>query len=162
MTHSPLTNKQSGAIVVRRGPKVVARAAPMKSSLQGTQGMARFVRSVLRTAGLDVQTCTQISDLLHAAQAKPSNPLAVWRRLKLDTVGTVTLRSRKLRWWLLTLDLEAQANPRLQTSNVSFRVATKWDMYRGQIRNKKRVHLGSATEARIHYSVNYNLPEIEG
>lgn len=74
----------------------------------------------------------------------------------------MTLRSRKLRWWLLTLDLEAQGNPRLQTSNLSFRVATKWDMYRGQIRNKKRVPLGSGAEARIHYSVNYNLPEIEG
>lgn len=136
----------------------------MKSFLwgKGTQGMARFVRTGRRTTGLDAQTFPHMSDFLHLTQAKPSNPLAVWRRLKLDTVGTVTLRSRKLRWWLLTLDLEAQANPRLQTSNVSFRVATKWDMYRGQIRNKKRVHLGSATEARIHYSVNYNLPEIEG
>ncbi|KFM25418.1 hypothetical protein F751_5959 [Auxenochlorella protothecoides] len=103
-------------------------------------------------------TNTQASALV----VKPVSPGAPWRRLRLDSEGTVTLRSRKLQWWLLTLDLEGHANPLRRTSNLSFRVATKWDMYRGQIRNKKRVALGSGSEARVHYTVNYNLPEIEG
>ena len=42
------------------------------------------------------------------------------------------------------------------------RVATKWDISRGQWRNKRRVALGDGTEARVHWAVNYNLPEIEG
>lgn len=54
-------------------------------------------------------------------QVKPVSPGAPWRRLRLDSEGTVTLRSRKLQWWLLTLDLEGHANPLRRTSNLSFR-----------------------------------------
>lgn len=74
----------------------------------------------------------------------------------------VTLRSRKLRWWVFTLDLEGHANPLTRSTTMSFRVATKWDMARGQIKNKKRIPLGDAAEARVHWAINYDLPEIEG
>ena len=45
---------------------------------------------------------------------------------------------------------------------MSFRVATKWDVARGQIRNKRRLALGPGAEGRVHWAINYHLPEIEG
>ena len=80
----------------------------------------------------------------------------------MDTSGEVALRSRKLCWWVFTLDLEAHVNPSTRSSHASFRVATKWDVERGSFRNKRRVTLGDATEGRVHWSVNYNLPEVAG
>jgi hypothetical protein len=85
-----------------------------------------------------------------------------WRRLRVTTSGNVTLRSRKLQWWVITLDLEGVSNPLLCTSSASFRVATKWDLSRGEYRNKRKMQLGDATEGRVHWHVNYNLPEVEG
>jgi hypothetical protein len=76
--------------------------------------------------------------------------------------GEVALRSRKLRWWVFALDLEGHVNPLTRTTNASFRLGTKWDAARGELRNKRRVALGDATEARVHWSVNYNLPELAG
>jgi len=80
----------------------------------------------------------------------------------METNGTVALRSRKLRWWLFTLDVQAGVNPVRRTTDASFRVATKWDVARGEYHNKKRVAMGDATEGRVHWSVNYNLPEVAG
>lgn len=80
----------------------------------------------------------------------------------MDSNGNLAVRSRKLHWWVLTLDLEGSVNPLQKTTAGSFRVATKWDIVRGEYRNKKAWSLGDATEGRIHWSVNYNLPEVAG
>lgn len=50
----------------------------------------------------------------------------------------------------------------LCSTNLGFRVATKWDVARGQIRNKRRVAMGPGAEARVHWALSYHLPEIEG
>jgi hypothetical protein len=95
-------------------------------------------------------------------QVKPISEESWWRRLRVSTAGNITLRSRKLQWWVITLDLEGVANPIHRTSSASFRVATKWDLSRGEYRNKRKMQLGDATEGRVHWHVNYNLPEVEG
>ena len=93
---------------------------------------------------------------------KPTNKKQWWRRLRIETTGDITVRSRKLSWWVFTLDLHGMANPRHGTSDLSFRVATKWDLSRGEIKNKRNMALGEATEGRLHWNLNYNLPELEG
>lgn len=93
---------------------------------------------------------------------KPKERKHWWRRLRVDTTGDVQLRSRKLTWWLFTLDLHGVVNPMHKTSDVSFRIATKWDLSRGEIKNKRQIALGEATEGRLHWNVNYNLPEVAG
>jgi hypothetical protein len=93
---------------------------------------------------------------------KPVDRMQRWRRLRLDSSGDITVRSRKLRWWVFTLDLQGTVNPLRRTSDASFRLATKWDLARGQYHNKRRVNLGEATEGRVHWGVNYNLPEVAG
>jgi hypothetical protein len=122
----------------------------------------RYINSTIHLAQ-QIRT-SQISRVYNHAtpQAKPADRSAWWRRARLDRDGTLTLRSRQLRWWLLTLGLEAHANPRTRTANLSYRVATKWDVSKGEYRNKRRAGLGDAAEARAHWSVNYNLPEVAG
>lgn len=95
-------------------------------------------------------------------QVKPVDKSSWWRRLRVDSSGNLAIRSHKLHWWVLTLDLEGSINPIQKTTAGSFRVATKWDIVRGEYRNKKAFRLGDATEGRIHWSVNYNLPEVAG
>jgi hypothetical protein len=97
-----------------------------------------------------------------SVQAKPADRSAWWRRARLERDGTLTVRSRKLQWWLLTLGLEAHANPRTRTANLSYRVATKWDVSKGEYRNKRRAALGEAAEARAHWWVDYKVPEVAG
>lgn len=41
-------------------------------------------------------------------------------------------------------------------------MATKWDVARGEYRNKKRFELGEEAEARAHWTISYSLPAIEG
>lgn len=41
-------------------------------------------------------------------------------------------------------------------------VATKWDVTKGEYRNKRRLELGPKAEARAHWSISYSLPAIEG
>lgn len=45
----------------------------------------------------------------------------MWRRLRVDNSGTLTLRSRKLHWWLFTLDIIGHANPFSRTFDLSYR-----------------------------------------
>lgn len=54
-------------------------------------------------------------------QVKPVSLQAPWRRLRVDDTGTVQLRSKKLQWWLLTLDMEGHVNPRTRTSSLNWR-----------------------------------------
>lgn len=54
-------------------------------------------------------------------QIKPSGGDPVWRRLRVDNSGMLTLRSRKLSWWLFTLDLTAHANPLTRSFDFSYR-----------------------------------------
>lgn len=63
---------------------------------------------------------------------------------------------------MFTVDLQAGWNALDRTTDASFRVATKWDLTRGQYHNKKKVALGDATEGRVHWCVNYSLPELAG
>ncbi|PRW20457.1 hypothetical protein C2E21_8951 [Chlorella sorokiniana] len=94
---------------------------------------------------------------------KPSSgEVAWWRRLRIDNSGTLTLRSRKLSWWLLTLDITGHANPFSKSFDLSYRVATKWDVTKGEYRNKKRMQLSDNMEARAHWTISYSLPAIEG
>ncbi|KAI7839112.1 hypothetical protein COHA_007117 [Chlorella ohadii] len=94
---------------------------------------------------------------------KPSSGEAAWwRRLRIDNSGTLTLRSRKLSWWLFTLDVTGHANPFSKSFDLSYRVATKWDVTKGEYRNKKRLQLNDDIEARAHWTISYSLPAIEG
>ncbi len=45
----------------------------------------------------------------------------MWRRLRIDSSGMVTLRSRKLRFWIFTLDASGHANPFNKTFDFSYR-----------------------------------------
>lgn len=59
---------------------------------------------------------------LHLPQIKPSSGEAAWwRRLRVDNSGTLTLRSRKLSWWLFTLDVTGHANPLSKSFDLSYR-----------------------------------------
>lgn len=93
---------------------------------------------------------------------KPADRNSPWRRLKVDRNGTFTLRSRKLSWWVFTLDLHGHANPFKGTRNLSYRLATKWDINAGEIKRKKLIPLTDGAEGRIHWSVNYSMPSLEG
>lgn len=112
--------------------------------------------------GVDASHLPENRETTGALVIKPASEDSWWRRLRVSTAGNVTLRSRKLQWWVITLDLEGVTNPLLRTSSASFRVATKWDLSRGEYRNKRKMQLGDATQGRVHWHVNYNLPEVEG
>lgn len=58
---------------------------------------------------------------LPAVQVKPAAAHRLWRRLRVDTTGTLTLRSQKIRLWLFTLDVTAHANPRARSFDFSYR-----------------------------------------
>ncbi len=59
---------------------------------------------------------------LQRPQIKPSSGEAAWwRRLRIDNSGTLTLRSRKLSWWLFTLDVTGHANPFSKSFDLSYR-----------------------------------------
>ncbi|GAB4815281.1 hypothetical protein N2152v2_002327 [Parachlorella kessleri] len=64
---------------------------------------------------------------------KPADRNSPWRRLKVDRNGTFTLR-----------------------------LATKWDINAGEIKRKKLIPLTDGAEGRIHWSVNYSMPSLEG
>ncbi|KAL4422544.1 hypothetical protein ABPG75_008741 [Micractinium tetrahymenae] len=112
--------------------------------------------------GADLTHVTGTKSNVGALVIKPSRPDRWWRRLRVDNSGTLMLRSRKLHWWLFTLDVIGHANPLTRTFDLSYRVATKWDVARGEYRNKKRFELGEEAEARAHWTISYSLPAIEG
>lgn len=95
-------------------------------------------------------------------QAKPTDSSAWWRRAKVTHNGDISVRSRKLTWWIFTLDLEGEANFLRQTKDVSFRVATAWDITQGRYQNKKKVNIMDGVDGRVHWNVNYDLPEFSG
>jgi hypothetical protein len=95
-------------------------------------------------------------------QAKPTDSTAWWRRAKLTHHGDISLRSRKLRWWVFTLDLEGEVNFLRQTKDLSFRVATAWDITQGRYQNKKKISVMDGVDGRVHWNVNYDLPELSG
>jgi hypothetical protein len=56
------------------------------------------------------------------AQVKPASSSQLWRRLRLDAgSGQLSVKSRKLHWWLLAADLEGHANLRTRATDFSFR-----------------------------------------
>lgn len=112
--------------------------------------------------GADLTYATATSNGSGSLVVKPSSLTAPWRRLKMDSSGTLTLRSRKLSWWVFTLDLHGHTNPFKKTTDLSFRVATKWDISAGEIKKKRKVPLTEGAEGRVHWSVNYSMPAIEG
>jgi len=59
-------------------------------------------------------------------QIKPTGDSQKWRRLRIDNSGTLTLRSRKLHWWLFTLDVIGHANPFTRTFDLSYRCSLWW------------------------------------
>lgn len=76
--------------------------------------------------------------------------------------GDISVRSRKLKWWVFTLDLEGEVNFLRQTKDLSFRVATTWDITQGRYQNKKKINLMDGVDGRVHWNVNYDLPELSG
>lgn len=56
-------------------------------------------------------------------QLKPADEGQPWRRLRVDNAGTLTLRSRKLHWWVFTLDVTGHANPLSKSFDLSYRRA---------------------------------------
>eukprot|EP00887_Chlorella_sp_A99_P000377 scaffold13.g377.t1 len=115
------------------------------------------------SVGADLTHCRVGSQTIAAAVIKPAQGSRFWRRLRIDSQGTVQLRCPKIPVLrVLTMDIEGHANPFTRHSNIAFRLGTKWDPSRGQIRHKRRWALGDATEARLHWAVNYHLPEMEG
>ena len=82
--------------------------------------------------------------------------------MKVTHRGDISLRSRKLHWWVFTLDLQGEVNPITKTKDVSFRVATAWDVASGRYQNKKKIQVTDGIEARVHWNVNYDLPEVSG
>lgn len=99
---------------------------------------------------------------LYILQAKPLNRNQWWRRFKVENNGNVSIRSRKLKWWLFALDLEGEINPIKRSRDISFRLATTWDVSGGRYENKKKVHIVDGLEGRMYWSVDYNLPEVTG
>ena len=76
--------------------------------------------------------------------------------------GEVSVRSRKLNWWIFTLDLQGEINPIKNTRDLSFRLATTWDVSSGRYENKKKLKMMDGVEGRMSWNVNYNLPELSG
>jgi hypothetical protein len=101
-------------------------------------------------------------DNICCLQAKPVDATKWWRRMKVTHKGDISLRSRKLHWWVFTLDLQGEINPLTKTKDISFRVATAWDVSSGRYQNKKKIQLTDGIEARVHWNVSYDLPEVSG
>ncbi|KDD72051.1 hypothetical protein H632_c3947p0, partial [Helicosporidium sp. ATCC 50920] len=117
--------------------------------------------------GADAIVSPTFSSVSYAAVIKPHpSTKALWRRLKIDPQGRVWLRSKKLAWWVLTLDVEAHGDPFKRTGDVSFRLGTKWGVNRGTVRSKRALDLSpgrpAGLQGRLHYSLAYDLPEVEG
>jgi hypothetical protein len=112
--------------------------------------------------GADLTFDSRFKDRLAAVLIKPVDRSQWWRRVRLSNDGVVSVRSRKLQWWMFTLDLQADVNPVQRTKDVSFRVATAWDISAGKLHKKSKVHLIDGASSTIHWSVNYDLPEIQG
>ncbi|KAI3430283.1 hypothetical protein D9Q98_004879 [Chlorella vulgaris] len=112
--------------------------------------------------GADLTRVTAVGSNTAALVIKPSRSGQLWRRLRIDNSGTMTLRSRKLQWWLFTLDVIGHANPLSRSFDLTYRLATKWDISRGEYRNKRRYDVSPKTEARAHWSISYSLPAVEG
>lgn len=72
------------------------------------------------------------------------------------------MRSRKLQWWVFTLDLQGELNILRKTRDISFRVATAWDITQGRYQNKKKFKVVDGVDGRVHWNVNYDLPELSG
>jgi len=95
-------------------------------------------------------------------QVKPASTERWWRRVRVTHTGNISLRSRKLTWWVFALDLQGEVNPMTKAKDVSFRVATAWDVAGGRYQNKKKVKVTDGVEGRVHWSINYDLPELSG
>ena len=115
LTHITGTKSNLGALVVsERASEHAGRCLPLAVPLSPPSGSLSECPP-LTTPALNRPPHTH-------SQLKPSHPEGQpWRRLRVDNSGTATLRSRKLRWWLLTLDATAHANPLQRTFDVSYR-----------------------------------------
>ena len=112
--------------------------------------------------GADFTCDSGLEDPSLALVVKPVDRHQWWRRVRVNHKADISLRSRKLKWWVFTLDLEADLNPVRRTRDLSFRVATAWDVAGGKYQKKSRFHPCDGASVAVHWNVSYDLPEMKG
>ncbi|KAI8103714.1 hypothetical protein M9435_005048 [Picochlorum sp. BPE23] len=112
--------------------------------------------------GVDFSCNSRGNDRVLSFVVKPASAEKWWRRVRVTHTGNISLRSRKLTWWVFAVDLQGEVNPITRAKDVSFRVATAWDVTGGRYQNKKKLKVTDGIEGRVHWSINYDLPELSG
>ena len=112
--------------------------------------------------GADLTLSSDLKEPRLAVMAKPADREFLLRRVRVEQSGDVSVRSRKLKVWVLTLDAEAVVNPLKKTGDCGFRLATTWDATGGRVERNSKFEAMEGLRVGVTWAVNYSLPEVTG